>query len=171
MRSVFLFTLLLTFSIVLVLVGLTFSDAFATMRMPEPFVDNNPVLYAHDLPRSEPVFTADDMPATQPSINIPKEQNLGVVTAYYLNFRSEPSANGIILDSFQNGIILTVLDQEGDWYQVETEDGRVGWVDGEYLLVDGSVIDLNPIKGFTPEERLAYCARIHCWVSNDPRNT
>ncbi|MBO8163878.1 MAG: SH3 domain-containing protein [Brevibacillus sp.] len=47
-----------------------------------------------------------------------------------LNLRSQPTTESERLTTLAKGTSLTVLAQEGQWYQVKTPQGQVGWVAG-----------------------------------------
>ena len=52
-----------------------------------------------------------------------------------LNLRSEGNTSSAILGTLALNTQLTVLDQQGEWYQVKTPDGKTGWVAGWLVSV------------------------------------
>lgn len=51
----------------------------------------------------------------------------------WLRLRDEASFNGDTLASYYTGTTVTVLSSKGSWYYVRTPDGRVGYMNGNYL--------------------------------------
>lgn len=60
------------------------------------------------------------------------------VTATILNLRASGSTSAAILGKLSYGQILTVASTSGGtgWVNVETGDGKVGWVFGRYVVLD-----------------------------------
>ncbi|MCK9906420.1 SH3 domain-containing protein, partial [Frankia sp. Cpl3] len=52
------------------------------------------------------------------------------MTGDNVNLRSEPNTNSSILTTLAQGASLTVLGQQGDWYQVKANGNQTGWVAG-----------------------------------------
>lgn len=52
-----------------------------------------------------------------------------------LNLRSEGNTSSAILGTLALGTVLTVLEKQGDWYKVNTPDGKTGWVAGWLVSV------------------------------------
>jgi len=50
------------------------------------------------------------------------------VTEHVANIRSNPSTDGKVMGKVLRGDELRVLDRDGAWYKVVTEEGQVGWV-------------------------------------------
>lgn len=53
------------------------------------------------------------------------------VVPQVLNFRNSP--NGNVIGQLSQGTTLYVLSKTSVWWQVETEDGRVGWVHSNFI--------------------------------------
>jgi N-acetylmuramoyl-L-alanine amidase len=49
-----------------------------------------------------------------------------------LRVRSAPSSQGEVLGSLQSGEMRPLIEESGDWYQVEFQDGQSGWVSQEF---------------------------------------
>ncbi len=65
-------------------------------------------------------------------INLQKEYSLKV-TANGVNLRSGPGTTYYVVGSVNNGDILTLLDTNGDWYQVKTADGLTAYINGSFV--------------------------------------
>lgn len=50
-----------------------------------------------------------------------------------LNVRSSPSLRGRVIDTLEANEAVTVLEPGDGWVQVETADGKRGWVHADYL--------------------------------------
>ncbi len=70
----------------------------------------------------------------QHQLNRPAEQGQGassdmvVVKAFKANIRKADSTNSPIVTTVKRGEKLVILRKKGDWYQVQTESGVMGWV-------------------------------------------
>lgn len=53
----------------------------------------------------------------------------------YLNVRSEPSVDGDIVTTVNPGEQYDYSEEDSGWYKIETEDGSVGWVSGDYVEI------------------------------------
>lgn len=76
----------------------------------------------------------------QPSVQTPNTpQTPAVQTATVntdgLNLRSEGNTSSAILSTLAIGTKLTIVQKQGDWYQVTTPDGKTGWVAGWLITV------------------------------------
>ena len=75
-------------------------------------------------------------PTPKPTVTpVPTEpQKMLVVSAQRLNLREEPTIEGTLLRTLNNGDLLVQLDEpDGDWVHVETEDGEQGYVYVHYV--------------------------------------
>ncbi len=70
-------------------------------------------------------FAQTDAPAERPA----------KVTADRLNLRSAPSTSGDVVGSLVQGTELTILEEQGEWYNVRLADGQTGWVSAKYVEV------------------------------------
>jgi curli biogenesis system outer membrane secretion channel CsgG len=70
----------------------------------------------------------------QPSNMVPSSQNsqatndLVVVKAFKANIRKASSTNSPVVTTAKRGEKLVILREKGDWYQVQTESGVMGWI-------------------------------------------
>jgi SH3-like domain-containing protein len=53
-----------------------------------------------------------------------------------VNLRSGPGIGHPTIEKLRDGAVLEVLALEGDWYNVRTPRGTVGWVSAEYAALD-----------------------------------
>ena len=56
----------------------------------------------------------------------------------WLRLRAEPSFNSETLASYYTGTVLTVLSKSGNWYRVQAQDGKTGYMYASYLTVSSS---------------------------------
>jgi N-acetylmuramoyl-L-alanine amidase len=75
--------------------------------------------------------------AGAPSSGQPKSpaKRTATVQTDGLNLRGQPSTNSPVLGTLKLGTTLTILEQQGDWYRVQTPDGKTGWVAGWLISV------------------------------------
>lgn len=52
-----------------------------------------------------------------------------------LNLRGQASTTSPVLGTLKLGTTLIILEQQGDWYRVQTPDGKTGWVAGWLISV------------------------------------
>jgi N-acetylmuramoyl-L-alanine amidase len=84
-------------------------------------------------PQPEPT---PDVTAPPASPAPPVQTATATVKSASLNLRSEANTTSTILGSLSQGTTLELLQNQGDWYQVKTPDGRTGWVAGWLLEVN-----------------------------------
>jgi curli biogenesis system outer membrane secretion channel CsgG len=51
-----------------------------------------------------------------------------VVKAKVANLRDTPGVQGKVIASLPEGTKLAINGEEKDWYQIQTEDGKIGWI-------------------------------------------
>jgi len=82
------------------------------------------------LPASQP----QSQPRPQHQLNRPASQGEGassdivVVKAFKANIRRSNTTNSPIVTTAKRGEKLVILREKGDWYQVQTESGEMGWI-------------------------------------------
>ena len=59
-----------------------------------------------------------------------------------LNVRAEPTTQGEILGYLENGDMMPFMGESGDWYQIEIEEGRSGWVSKKYSTLQNETTDV-----------------------------
>ena len=75
-------------------------------------------------------FAPDDTRSTRQQAAAPEAF---VVTAAVLNVRSAPSGNAQIITQLERGTTIVPNRASGRWHAILLQDGRTGWVYGEYL--------------------------------------
>jgi len=75
---------------------------------------------------AEPVEAPPQEPA--PPEEAPAEEQVLEVLTDGLNFRVDPDATAKAIRGLQKGETVTVLNKNGGWYQVRTEQGDTGWI-------------------------------------------
>lgn len=94
----------------------------------------------------EPDAPVGDLPNYHPSrpgfpppfMAVGEIKNGRVAGASYLNVRSGPSTNYRVITRLQNGDSVRILEEQNGWYEIILQNGRVGYVSGEYIEVDRS---------------------------------
>jgi|GEM_PF-1323340 len=76
---------------------------------------NNPISPASDRTKAAPV---SEVTATVKAPSPKAPGVTGYVQARSLNLRKEPNLESVILDTFAQGTVITILGEEGDWYRV-----------------------------------------------------
>lgn len=52
----------------------------------------------------------------------------------YLTLRQYATAKSREISRMGPGTIVEILDADGDWFYIQTQDGRIGWAHGNYIL-------------------------------------
>ena len=63
-----------------------------------------------------------------------EEQNVEI-TGNSVNVRDEASTSGSIIASLSRGTVVTLVSDEGDWYQVRLSNGQTGYVSADYAEI------------------------------------
>lgn len=97
-------------------------------------------------------------PTPTPATEAPSGSYKGHITGDYVRFRTGPSTNYSIIDSYNKGKELAAIAQEGDWVKAVI-DGREGYVYAQYVYIDeqpdiGDIINKpsQPQETAKPEE-------------------
>ena len=61
------------------------------------------------------------------------------VVGGWLRLRSAPNFNATTITSYYTGTQVQIISSSGGWYKVQTPDGRIGYMYGDYLRVGGSI--------------------------------
>lgn len=77
----------------------------------------------------------NDPPAQPPNTPQTPVVQTASVNTDGLNLRSEGNTSSAILGTLAVGSTLTILENQGDWYRVNTPDGKTGWVAGWLITV------------------------------------
>jgi hypothetical protein len=70
-------------------------------------------------------FAETDAPAERPA----------KITADRLNLRDAPSTSGAVVGSMVQGDEVTILEEQGEWYNVRLADGQTGWAAAKFIQV------------------------------------
>jgi len=113
-------------------IGLKLSGAEIVER-PDSFIEKTPVILSDNIVQTE---LREDQ----------KAGYLATVTADYMEIRSLPNGDGMLLyDRTKKGITMLVVGEDGAYYSVLMADGTVGWVDKAGLkLSDREVVVDKP---------------------------
>ena len=57
------------------------------------------------------------------------------ITGNSVNVRDEASTSGEKIASLSKGTVVTLLKEEGDWYQVRLSNGQTGYVSADYAEI------------------------------------
>ena len=80
---------------------------------------------------------AQTPPETPPQNNNTSSNKTGTVNADVLNVRSGGGANYDVQFTLAQGTEVTVLDDSGDWVQIQTSAGKTGYCSKEFLTISG----------------------------------
>jgi uncharacterized protein YraI len=59
----------------------------------------------------------------------------GIINGDNVNLRADPGPYGHIVSMLPKGILVSILQQSGRWYEVQLQDGRTGWIYRQYIEV------------------------------------
>lgn len=76
--------------------------------------------------------SAESLPTPTPT---PTPEETATVTSVRANIREEANTKSPIVETVSKGTKLIVLDDDGTWFQVETEE-NVGWINGSLIKLD-----------------------------------
>ena len=100
------------------------------------------VLFGASVPAFAYCSDEGNAPYSKSNTDIDEQSNIssiqvgtiGTPSGKRLNLRKEPSMDGKIIGRISNGSTVTILDQDGEWYEV-SYDGKTGYVYAEYVTV------------------------------------
>ena len=81
---------------------------------------------------------------THQNLNQSTDEKFAVVTASSLNLRAEPTTSATIVTKAKKGDRVAVLGESGEWLQVKTRDGKVGWSLKKYFAPEEKKISESP---------------------------
>jgi uncharacterized protein YgiM (DUF1202 family) len=84
---------------------------------------------------SLPQTTPQTTPVETPMESTDSSETMVVVemsSGSTLNVRSQPSTQGEILGYLENGDMMPLQSESGDWYQIEIDEGLSGWISKKY---------------------------------------
>jgi cell wall-associated NlpC family hydrolase len=85
-------------------------------------------------------IVADFLPEAT-TIPAPPPAKVGLVAEEQLNLRDGPGTNYVGMNKLDAGVQLDLLARYSDWFQVQTPEGRVGWVLSQYLAIGPGVVE------------------------------
>lgn len=85
-------------------------------------------------------IAADVLPPAT-AIPAPPPPKVAQVLSDKLNLRDGPGTNYVGMVQIPGGALLDLLAQYQGWFQVQTNDGRVGWVTSEFLGIAPGVVE------------------------------
>ena len=68
------------------------------------------------------------------------------VTADKLNVRKGPSIENAKIGSLTEGTVVELLEEENNWYKVQSSDGNTGWISGDYVLTESQADNNQSVK-------------------------
>jgi curli biogenesis system outer membrane secretion channel CsgG len=92
-----------------------------------------PKTYFHYSAEGVPVAAGQQsVKATAPASPTPSQINSALlpssVVVKVANLRDAPGAQGKVIATLPEGAKLAINGEEKDWYQIQTDDGKVGWI-------------------------------------------
>ncbi len=99
-------------------------------------------------------FIAADLLPEPASIPAPPPPKVARVIEDGLNLRDGPSTEYVGMVKLPVNIQLDLLARFGDWFQVQTPDGQIGWVTSRFLTIDPGITErvevVTQIPDLTP---------------------
>lgn len=84
--------------------------------------------------KPEAINLETDEAADQAELDILQSITVGETGAGYLNVRS--SIGGDIIEQINDGQSYEYIESENGWYKIKLTDGRTGWVNGSYVIIE-----------------------------------
>jgi cell wall-associated NlpC family hydrolase len=105
------------------------------------------------------IIAAEFLPeaTTIPALPPPK---VGQVVEEGLNLRDGPGTSYVGMLKLPAGTQLDLLARYQEWFQVETSEGQMGWVTGEFLRIDGGIVERVEIVSQIPDPNPALLALV-----------
>ena len=131
-------------------------DAWENPNTPEPSVtpeETGTSPSPSDEETSEPTSTVSETPAitetpTETPTATPTPEIKQVATVVNVNtavnMRSGASTSTALIGTVAKGTKCEVLGKSGDWYQVKTPQGKIGYIRGDYLKVESVTVTPTP---------------------------
>lgn len=116
--------------------------AVAAADTPEPVQEVAPTLPPE--PTATP--TLEPTPTATPFLIDQKEATIN--SEYGLNVRAAPNADAEVITIVDNGATFQVTEEADGYAQIVLDDGRVGWVSSEFIVL--AIVKVEPPPGFTP---------------------
>ena len=117
----------------------------------------SPTVRATLLPSLTPATPLVKASSTSPTLSTsatdarPSQQGpRGTVTASVLNLRQGAGASFAVTGQLRQGESVTLLDERGDWLQVQTAAGVTGWVAAKYVKFPSLSVEAQPAATISP---------------------
>jgi len=65
--------------------------------------------------------------STGVKISLESEITIGVILAKNIEVKSARGANNVTLFQLHEGSVVSIIDSQNDWYQIQLNDGKKGW--------------------------------------------
>ncbi len=101
------------------------------------------------------LFDVDEM-----DIPPPPPPKIGTVSETGLSLRDGPGTNYVSMTQLQSGSQLDMLERYQDWYHVGVPGGTDGWVKGEFLAIEPSIVDRLLVAESIPDPNPALVGTI-----------
>jgi cell wall-associated NlpC family hydrolase len=108
---------------------------------------------------------ADFLPEAS-NIPAPPPAKIGLVLEEGLNLRDGPGTGYIGMAKLSASAQLDLLARYGDWLQVQTAEGKAGWVLGQYLAIGPGIIERIEVVTNIPDANPALVGRTNERNSN-----
>ncbi len=108
---------------------------------------------------------AAQLPAAE-SIPTPPPARVATIVEDRLNLRDGPGTEYISVNKLSAGMQVNLLAKYNGWYQIQTDDGSVGWVTSDYLNMEPGVDERIEQAETIPDANPAMVA----WVNTDNVN-
>lgn len=105
------------------------------------------------------VIAAEFLPEVT-TIPVPPPPKVGQVAEEGLNLRDGPGTSYVGMLKLPAGSQLDLLARYGEWFQVQTAEGQTGWVIGEYLRIDGGIVERVDTVSRIPDPNPALVALV-----------
>ena len=117
----------------------------------------SPTVHATSSPSLTPATPLVKASSTPPTLSTsatgarPNQQApRGTVTTSVLNIRQGAGTNFTVVGQLRQGESVTLLDERGDWLQVQTAAGVTGWVAARYVKFPSLSMDAQPTASASP---------------------
>lgn len=133
------------------------SARYLVQSLPEvPAEPEAPAPSEEPAPAAEEPAPPVEEPAPEPAEEAEDSSRIGVLTGDAVRFRAGPGLDEDVYGYFYIGNRVTVLEQTGDWYKVES-GGRIGYVYAKYVHI---LEKSDPAKAGEPVEASELMAAI-----------
>lgn len=68
-------------------------------------------------------------------IVLKSETTIGIIMAQKIEVKSAKGSDNTTLFQLHEGSVVSIIDSDNDWYQIELNDGKKGWVQKEFIVI------------------------------------